>query len=86
MRLRFQSHNYVYEIRSEIKFAKRRARVVKGVHYEGNSTNISYKTYYGSSVPLNELRLLQLARTNIKSKFLKSGGQLIGLQIANTYV
>jgi hypothetical protein len=85
MRLRHQKYPYLYEIRSEVRFSRRRRRVVKGVHYEGNTSIVAYRTYYGSRVPLNQLQLLELAREKIKEKFLKSGGNIVGLQIANVY-
>jgi hypothetical protein len=86
MRLRFQKFVKVYEIRSEIKFAKRRSAVVRGVHYAGSSSNIIFKTLYGSNHGLSDMEVLHIARTNILHKFGRSGGQLVGLQIANIFI
>jgi len=74
MRLRFQSHNYVYEVLSEIDY---KSSVGKQWRYQ--------KTYYGSSVPLNELRLLNTARRNILAKLKMSSGSLVGLRIGTVY-
>lgn len=71
MRKRFQHYNYLYEVRSRIKFDKR------GIQNQ--------VTLYGSDKPLNKKKLLQRAEINIKKKFKKSSGVLIAVAITNVF-
>lgn len=71
MRLRFQSKEILYEIRSVVMYEKM-GRVVQ-------------KTFYGSDKPMRQDVLLKRAEENIKKKFQDSAGRIISIVISAVY-
>jgi hypothetical protein len=78
-----QIANYLYEVKSTIKFNKPVKRVGKAKYVD--KYTLSFVTLYGHDTRVGDDYVLRIAKQNIMKKFGRSGGTLVKIEITNVY-